>query len=103
MGEIVFWTLVRIAISIPIIWLLKSYIDFQLWFILATFLLYGVIIHPAIVGYRKFEERNKGITDNTLCSNCKHFDASAILCVKYDEHPTNNFIPCEGLDWEPQL
>ena len=102
MGEIVFWTLIRIVVFIPVFWVLKGYIDLQLWFIVGLFVFYGGIIHPAIVGYRKFEENNKNILENTLCSNCKHFDKSAILCIKHDKHPTTNFIPCEGLDWEPR-
>jgi len=30
-----------------------------------------------------------------------HFDKSAVLCMKHDTHPTQEFLPCEGLDWEP--
>lgn len=102
MGEIIFWTLIRTAISIPAVWILRGYIDFQLWLIVVLFVLYGVIIHPAVVSYRRFEEKSKSIIENTLCSNCKHFDRSAVLCVKYDRYPTVNYIPCEGLDWEPK-
>jgi hypothetical protein len=100
MGEIVFWTLIRIAVLIPVVWILRGYIDLQLWLIVGLFGLYGIIIHPAVVSYRRFEEKNKNVIENTLCSNCKHFDKSAILCVKHDKHPAVNYIPCEGLDWE---
>jgi len=25
-----------------------------------------------------------------------------VLCMKYDKHPTENYIPCEGEEWEPK-
>lgn len=63
--------------------------------------IYGVIIHPAVIQYRLFMEENKDIIKNTLCSSCKHFDETAVLCLKYDQHPTLKNLPCEGADWEP--
>lgn len=101
MGDIVFWTLIRLTFIIPLIWVAKSYIDYSVWWIASVFILYGVIIHPIILGYRKFEEKNKTILESSLCSSCRHFDKSAVLCVKYDKHPSADYLPCEGLDWEP--
>lgn len=101
MGEVVFWTIIRTAITIPLVWFLQSYVDFQLWWAICLLSIYGVIIHPAMIHYRLFEERNKDIIDSTLCSTCKHFDKSAVLCMKHDTHPTKDILPCEGLDWEP--
>ena len=63
--------------------------------------MYGVIIHPAMIQYRMFLHDNDAIINNTLCSSCKHFDKTAVLCQKYDQHPTLKNLPCEGLDWEP--
>ncbi|OGU33050.1 MAG: hypothetical protein A2057_00285 [Ignavibacteria bacterium GWA2_35_9] len=103
MGDIVFWTLIRLAISIPAVWILRNYIDFQLWWILVPVVLYIVVIHPAFVGYRRFEEKNKSVIESTLCSNCKHFDPTAVLCLKHDKHPTSDYLPCEGFDWELKL
>ncbi len=102
MGEIVFWTIIRIAITLPIIWVLQSYIDFQFWWSISLLAIYGVIIHPAIIHYRLFEEKNKDIIESTLCSSCNHFDKSAVLCLKYDKHPSKDFLPCEGESWEPK-
>jgi hypothetical protein len=102
MGEIVFWTLIRTALVIPTIWILKDYFEFTWWWLIGLFSLYGIIIHPIIIQYRKFEEKNKTVIDASLCSSCKHFEKTAVLCIKYDEHPTTDFIPCEGLDWEPK-
>ena len=102
MGEIVFWTLVRLAVTIPLVWVLKDYLDYSIWWILVVFVLYGFVFHPAVLAYRKFEEKNKNMIDDSLCSGCRHFDKSAILCIKYDDHPAEDYIPCEGLDWEPK-
>ncbi len=102
MGAIVFWTLVRIVFAIPTIWILKSYLDYQLWWFTSFMIIYGVVVHPAIVQYHLFIEQNKDILESTLCSSCKHFDKSAVLCMKYDEHPTKLYLPCEGGSWEPK-
>jgi hypothetical protein len=102
LGEIVFWTIIRTAITIPGLWILKSHIDFQIWWMISVAAIYVLIIHPAIVSYRWFEERNKKVIDSTLCSSCKSFDPSAVLCMKYDKHPTENYIPCDGIEWEPK-
>jgi hypothetical protein len=101
-GEIVFWTLVRTAVTIPGLWILKSEIDFNLWMLICLAAVYVIIFHPALVSYRWFEERNKNVISSTLCSSCKHFDPSAVLCLKYDKHPTEDYVPCEGVDWEPK-
>lgn len=63
---------------------------------------YGVIIHPALIHYRLFNEINREIIEDTLCSSCEHFDKSAILCLKHDKHPTIDFVPCDGIDWLPK-
>jgi hypothetical protein len=101
-GEIVFGTIIRIALVIPIIWFSKEFIDFQFWWIVSMMIIYGVIIHPAVIHYRLFEEKNKDIIESTLCTSCKHFDKSAVLCIKYDKHPALDYLSCEGNDWEPK-
>ena len=102
MGEIVFWTLIRTLIMIPVIWISLDYFDYKFWWIISIIAFYIVIIHPAIIGYKKFEEKNKDVNENSLCSTCRHYDKTAVLCMKYDKHPTMNFIPCNGVDWEPK-
>ncbi len=66
MGEIVFWTLVRTAITIPGLWIIKSEIDFNLWLLICLAAIYVIIFHPALVSYRWFEEKNK----NVISSGC---------------------------------
>ncbi len=102
MGELIFWTIIRVAILLPLVWLLKGYLDYQLWWGISIVAFYGVIIHPALVHYRLFNERNREIIEDTLCSSCEYFDKSAILCLKHDEHPTIDFVPCDGIDWLPK-
>ena len=102
MGEIVFWTILRTAITILGLWIIRIHVDTQLWWMICIAAVYVLIIHPAIVSYRWFEERNKKVIQSSLCSSCVHFNESAVICIKYDKHPTENFIPCEGNDWEPK-
>lgn len=101
MGEIVFWTLVRITLSIPVIWLLKDYINTQLWWSVSFVIIFVFVFYPAVIKYRQFQDKNKNIFNDTLCSTCRHFDPTAVLCIKLDKHPTEKYIPCEGLEWEP--
>jgi hypothetical protein len=102
MGEVVFWTIIRAAITIIGLWIIKSQVDFQLWWMISAAAVYVLVIHPAMVSYRWFEQRNKNVIESTLCSSCKYFDRSAVLCIKFDKHPTENYIPCDGVDWEPK-
>lgn len=101
MGGIIFWGIIRTAILIPTLWLLQGYIDYRYWWWVGIFSIYGVIIHPAVIQYRFFVEKNKEVVNNTLCSTCKHFDKTAILCLIHDKHPTLEVLPCEGKEWEP--
>lgn len=102
MGEVVYWTLIRTAVVLPLLWLAKDYFDEKYWFILGSLTIALFLIYPAYNSYSKFIEKNKNVISSTLCSSCKHFDESAVLCMKYDKHPTENYIPCEGNDWEPK-
>ena len=102
MGDLIFWTIIRTAISILAIWALKYRIDEQLWWLIAIAITYALIVHPIITGLKKFKIKNEKILSSTICASCKHFDSSALLCMKHDKHPTENYIPCEGIHWEPK-
>ena len=101
MGEVVFWTLIRASITIIGLWIIRSQVDFQLWLMISVAAIYVLIIHPAMVSYRWFEQRNKKVLESSLCSSCESFNRSAVLCTKYDKHPTENYVPCDGTDWQP--
>ena len=103
MGGIVYWTIIRIAILMPLLWIATNYIEYRYWWMVVTMSIYGIIIHPAVIQYKLFREEHNEVITNTVCSSCKHFDETAVLCLKYDEHPTKEVIPCEGADWEPIL
>ncbi len=102
MGSIIFWGIIRTAVLIPILWLGVNYLEFQYWWLLITMAVYGVIIHPAIIQYQRFLEQNKEVILDTLCSSCKYFEETAVLCTKLDVHPTRETIPCDGIEWEPK-
>ena len=100
MGAIIYWAIIRTAILIPILWIGYDFLEYKFWLPMALLSIYGVIVHPAIIQFKLFNEQNKEIIENTLCSTCTHFNETAVLCLKYDQHPTADKIPCEGLDWE---
>lgn len=101
MGGIIFWAIVRMVIVIPAVWILEGFFDFQQWWIVAFCSIYAIVIHPLLVQLKNFEEQHKDILESTLCSSCRNFDKTAVLCIKYDQHPTRESLPCEGVDWEP--
>jgi hypothetical protein len=102
MGKVVFWAIIRTAILIPLLWIVVDFIDFRFWWSMVIISIYGVIIHPAVIQYKLFVEENREVLKNTLCSSCRHFESSAVICLKYDKHPTLRELPCEGLEWEPK-
>ncbi|MBN2570829.1 MAG: hypothetical protein JXA68_01765 [Ignavibacteriales bacterium] len=102
MGAIIFWALIRLIIVIPSLWYLTQYIEYKFWWIITALSVFLIVLYPAFIAYRKFIEINQKVIESSLCSTCKHFDASAVLCMKHDKHPTSDFIPCEGEHWEPK-
>ena len=102
MGGIVYWGLLRTAIVIIILWFSYDYFNYNFFWIIFGLVVYMVLIHPIISEYKQFIKKNKNVIDNSLCSQCKHFNETAVLCMKYDEHPTDEFTPCNGIDWEPK-
>ncbi len=102
MGSIIYWTLIRLALLIPLIWYFLDIIDYKFWWIISSTAFYLIIIHPAIIQYKKFKEFEIDPLKDTICVQCKHFDSTAALCMKYDEHPEPDNIPCKGIHWEPK-
>jgi len=103
LGEIIYKTIIRSGLTLIVLWFLKNQVDERyFFFIVSALALFFFVINPAYMSYKHFLEKNQNIESGILCSSCKHFDKSAMLCIKYDKHPTENFIPCEGRDWEPK-
>lgn len=101
MGGIVYWGLIRTVIMIFLLWLSYDFFQEKYFWIIASIAIYLIIIHPIVSQYNEFVVKNRDIVNNSLCSQCKHFDETAVLCMKYDQHPTDEYIPCDGIDWEP--
>lgn len=100
MGKIVYWAIIRIAILIPALWILLEWLEYKYWMAFTALSIYGVVIHPIVIQYKIFMSENEGVINDTLCSSCKHFDETAVLCLKHDQHPTKEELPCDGIDWE---
>lgn len=101
MGAIIYWALIRLLILIPVLWYLTQYIEYKFWWIITSLSIFLIVFYPALIAYRKFIEQNKNVIESSLCTSCKHFDKTAVICMKHDKHPTHDFLPCEGEHWEP--
>jgi hypothetical protein len=101
-GKIVYYTILRFALSILILWFAKNHFDEKYFWIMSILGIYLFVFYPAYAAYKKFIDENRKTIEETLCSSCKHFDETAVLCMKYDKHPNETYIPCEGTDWEPK-
>lgn len=102
MGEIVYKTMVRFGLILIALWFGRDFVGEKFFWIVSILSIYFFVFHPAYLAYKNFIEENENVITNSLCSTCKQFDESAVLCIKYDKHPTENFIPCEGTAWEPK-
>lgn len=102
MGEIINKTIVRLFLTILILWFGRDYFEIHFFWIISVLSIIFFVIYPAYSAYEDFTSNNNSVINNSLCTSCKHFDKSAVLCIKYDKHPTNDFIPCEGTSWEPK-
>lgn len=103
MGAIIYKFIIRLAVAILVVWFFKDHFNDRYFWIIGALTIYFFTIHPTYLAYRKFREESRAIITSTLCSSCKHFDETAVLCMKYDKHPTENYIPCEGSAWESKL
>lgn len=84
------------------LWYLIDIIDYKLWWIILIAAALGFILRPAINQFEAFNLINSEVIEDSLCSSCKHFDKSSVLCMKYDKQLKPGFIPCEGNSWEPK-
>jgi glucan phosphoethanolaminetransferase (alkaline phosphatase superfamily) len=102
-GSIVWGVLLRSFIVISAILLILDYLhyDVNVWVII--FALWLLVAYPAYKQYTKFNQRMKKFKEETLCGSCKYFNRDAQLCSIYDEHVSEDYIPCEGESWEPRI
>jgi membrane protein YdbS with pleckstrin-like domain len=104
-GSIVSWAIFRAAGVIIAAYIISEYVrwlDYSTWWVLTLVVLYAVVLHPMQIQYRIYKEETARVMDGTLCSTCRHFEPTGVLCSKLDEHVTEDSIPCEGQLWEPK-
>ena len=104
-GSIVSWAIIRSAIVLFAAWLIGEYVhwlDYSTWWLMTILIFYAAVLHPMQIQYRLFREQTKNIMEGTLCSSCRYFEPSGVLCSKLDEHVSEENIPCEGELWEPK-
>lgn len=101
-GAIIWGTLLRsfILMVVSTILIRKYMLYDYIYFLI--FILWFFIAMPAYKAYQNFDKDMEDFTESTLCGTCRNFEKSAQLCKIYDQHPTKNFIPCDGLSWEPK-
>ncbi|MDH7516442.1 MAG: hypothetical protein QHI48_11285 [Bacteroidota bacterium] len=103
-GSIVAWALFRLALVLTAALLVYEYvrwIDYSLWWALTAVSLIVFVVYPIQVQYRIYREETRNVFTGTLCSTCRYFEKTGVLCLKLDEHVTEDYIPCEGELWEP--
>ena len=106
-GSIVSWTILRAAIVLVGSWILSEFMftnnaGYTIWWAVTALAVYAVVIHPTQIQYNIFKEETRLVMDGTLCSSCKHFEPTGVMCSKLDEHVTEDYLPCEGELWEPR-
>ncbi|MFZ1728558.1 MAG: hypothetical protein WBQ23_09825 [Bacteroidota bacterium] len=104
-GSIVSWALLRAAIVIAVSLFVIEYVhwlDYTTWVLMTLIMIYAAVIHPMQVQYRIYTDETRTVMEGSLCSSCKYFEPTGVLCSKLDEHVTEDVIPCEGELWEPK-
>lgn len=101
-GSIVWGILVRTAIIMILSLTLIDYLDlrYNWWIVLVV--LWFLVAFPAYQKLKEFNNKANELEESTLCGTCKYFVKSSQLCSIYDEHISEDYIPCEGNDWEPR-
>ncbi len=101
-GSIVNGALLRAILVIVVGFALWYWRGDEMTYALTFLLLWGYVAYPAYRQYIIFNQHIEQYVGDTLCGQCRHFNATAQSCFRYDEHVTETYVPCEGLDWEPR-
>ncbi len=100
-GSIVWGILLRSIVLVLLVTLaLESLALRQYWWMM-LFIIWFAAAYPGWIQYKKYQERMDDFKESTLCGSCAHFDSGSQLCRLHDEHVSSDYIPCDGLDWEP--
>jgi hypothetical protein len=104
-GSIIGWAILRAAAFIAVSLFLFDYLrasNYSFWWMMTAALFYPVVLYPAQVQYRLYKEETKAVMTGTLCSSCKYFEPTGVMCSRLDEHVTEEYIACDGELWEPR-
>lgn len=101
-GSVVWGMIFRSAVIIFLTFIMIDQLEIREHWWIFSFLLWFAAIYPGWRQYNKFHNRIKKIEEETLCGSCRNFEPSSQLCKIYDEHVSKDYIPCDGLNWEPK-
>ncbi len=101
-GSVVWGLLLRSSIIIILSSVLINALELRTYWWWVLIALWFFAAWPAYRQWQQFSTRMEKFEESTLCGSCRHFDPSSQLCKIYDQHVSTNYIPCEGLAWEPK-
>lgn len=101
-GSIVWGVLLRTAIIVALAFLLADQLDLKDYWWISFFFVWLLALYPGWRQYQAFNERMENFEESTLCGSCRYFDSSSQLCTLYDEHVSQEHLPCDGDNWEPK-
>ncbi|MBX7156288.1 MAG: hypothetical protein U0Y96_10635 [Candidatus Kapaibacterium sp.] len=101
-GSVVSGALMRGILVILIGTAISQRMSVEATWMISIILLWAYVAYPAYRQYVVFNTHVEEIENTTLCGQCRHFSSTNQLCSIYDEHVTNTYVPCEGIDWEPR-
>lgn len=101
-GSIVWGVLLRSAIIIFLSFIIMGLIDNRKYWWITLLLLWLFAAYPGWKQFQFYKKHLEDVAESTLCGNCVHFDETSQLCKLYDEHISEDYIPCGGIDWEPK-
>jgi len=101
-GSIVAGTIFRTAIIMVIVLAINGIFDLRTHWVIILLAIWFLVAYPAYKKYQKFNEEEDALSESIICGSCIHYDKSAQLCTIYDQHVKEDYIPCDGLDWEPR-
>jgi hypothetical protein len=99
-GSIVLWALLKMAVLVFATWYVIEQYRLHYYWLVALAAIVGIVVIPAYRQYERFTTQTRLRSGGLLCSKCKHFDETGVLCTLYDEHVSKSHIPCGGDSWE---
>ena len=102
MGSIVWGMILRSSLIFIISFTFVEFAQMREHIWIALFLLWFGALYPGWKQIQVFNRKNRELLEDTLCGSCRNYEPDSQLCRIMDEHITRDYIPCEGLNWEPK-